>query len=66
MLARRLASATRIGAVRRAMASIRVLTTEDSPEKASKIAAAARAFDDSASITTEAVQSYYWWEEKAL
>jgi len=43
--------------------AITVLTTEDSQEKASKVAEASRALD-AASVATETVQSYYWWEGK--
>lgn len=40
-----------------------VLTTEDSPEKAAKVAEAAKV-GGTTSVSTDEVKSYYWWEGK--
>eukprot|EP00933_Yihiella_yeosuensis_P042935 TRINITY_DN37617_c0_g1_i2.p1 TRINITY_DN37617_c0_g1~~TRINITY_DN37617_c0_g1_i2.p1 ORF type:complete len:280 (-),score=60.27 TRINITY_DN37617_c0_g1_i2:78-917(-) len=44
-------------------AKITVLTTEDAPEKAEKVADACRTLGDAAT-SVEEVKSYYWWEGK--
>ncbi|CAE8733056.1 unnamed protein product [Polarella glacialis] len=45
------------------MPQITVLTTEDSADKAAKVADAGRSLG-SAEVSTDEVQSYYWWEGK--
>ena len=47
-------------------AATAVVTTEDSPDKAARVAARARALDpgavDGAAAEVEAVRSLYWWD----